>query len=340
MEEQRDVKTHPDLTANGQGTVNDQASAWIMKLMSGSATEEDAEALQRWRRQSPAHRLAFAEAKLLWDALGPAANDVARRMKPSGEMPGAVAATVRPAPRIGRRAFIGGALAASVATVGYVGSKPPYRFWSSFNELVADYRTGVGEQQKLTLADDVSLVLNTQTSIDLKRVPSGSRAIELISGEAAISAKVSGSFDVIAADGWAKSTVGRFNMRRDGATVRVMCLEGLVEVGCRDQVVTIPPGHQVTYDGLGLQPVKAVDLSIATAWQRGQLIFRHEPLARVVEEVNRYRPGRIVLLNDKLGERDVVATFQLSRIGEVAEHLARTFGANIRSLPGGVVLLS
>jgi transmembrane sensor len=59
-----------------------------------------------------------------------------------------------------------------------------------------------------------------------------------------------------------------------------------------------------------------------------------------VQELNRYRPGKIVLLNDRLGERDVVATFQLSRIDEAVVNLAQTFSARLRRLPGGMVLLS
>jgi transmembrane sensor len=205
---------------------------------------------------------------------------------------------------------------------------------------LADYRTGTGEQRQVALADDASLLLNTQTSVDVRPSAPGLRRIELIAGEAAISATASMAFDVVAAGGRAMASLARFDMRRDGATVRVTCLEGIVNVGQRDQSVTVPAAHQVVYDSSGLKPVLPVDLTVATAWQRGQLIFRHEPFARVVEEMNRYRPGRIILLNDKLGERDVVVTFHLSRIDEAVESLAKAFGAHTRFLPGGMVLLS
>ncbi len=58
--------------------VKDQAMVWITRLASGHATEADAEALRRWRDASAAHRQAFAEAKLLWEVLGPAAEDAQR----------------------------------------------------------------------------------------------------------------------------------------------------------------------------------------------------------------------------------------------------------------------
>jgi transmembrane sensor len=329
---------HPRSTVNGQNAAKDQAMAWVVRLASGTATTEDAEALRRWRGENPLHRQAFAEAKLLWEALGAAAEEVAPRLQASGSVVGPAA----PARLIGRRALIGGALAASAASVGYVGSRPPFRLWPSIGELRADYRTLTGEQRQVVLSNDVSLFLNTQTSIGLGSTSPGAREIELISGETAIFANgaSSESFDVVAAGGRATATIARFNMRRDSATVRVTCLDGDVTVERSEKSVTVPPGHQVTYDEkLGLHEVAPIDLAVATAWQKGQLIFRHEPLARVVEEVNRYRPGRIVLINEELGQRDVVATFHLDRIDEVVDHLSRAFGARTRSLPGGVVLL-
>jgi transmembrane sensor len=193
----------------------------------------------------------------------------------------------------------------------------------------------------VALSNDVSLILNTQTSVGVSSASSGSRAIELISGETAISANATdaGPFDVIAAGGRARATVARFDMRRDDTAVRVTCLDGGVRVEQGDRSVTVPPGHQVGYDALGLQEVAPIDLAVATAWQKGQLIFRHEPLSHVIDEVNRYRRGRIILIDQQLGQRDVVATFRLDRIGEVVEHLTQAFNARARTLPGGVVLL-
>ncbi|MCA6106740.1 FecR family protein [Bradyrhizobium cenepequi] len=326
--------------SDGGQALTDQATAWVMLLLSGNATTDDVEALQRWRQQSPAHARAFAEAKLLWEALGPAAGDVARRMDHSGNLSAARGATRTVAGHIGRRALIGGALAASVAAVGYLGSRPPFRLWPSIEEMRASYRTGTGEQRQLALSDDVSLILNTQTSVGVRAASEGSREMELIAGEAVITTKSAGPFVVYAADGLATSTVARFVIRRDGTTVRVTCLDGTVDVGRDGRFATVPAGHCVFYGAHGLQQVAPVDLSVATAWQHGQLVFRHESLARVIEEVNRYRPGRIVLLNEKLAERDVVATFHLSRIDDAVEHLARAFGARVRSLPAGIVLLS
>jgi transmembrane sensor len=62
-----------------EDTVKDQATAWVMRLTSGQATAEDAAALRRWRDKSALHRQAFADAKLFWETLEPAAKEIALR---------------------------------------------------------------------------------------------------------------------------------------------------------------------------------------------------------------------------------------------------------------------
>ena len=334
MEDRAGTDMQTDHRPSIEDTVKDQAMAWVMRLTSGRATAEDAAALSRWRDGSALHRQAFAEAKLLWETLEPAAKEIALRS--------AGRADLHSYRVIGRRALIGGALAASAAAVGYFGAKPPLNLWPSIDELRSDYRTGTGEQRQLALTNDVSLLLNTQTSIDVRSLTMDFRSIELVAGEAAITANAptAAPFIVMAAGGRARATAARFDIRRDGTIVRVTSRDGDVEVGQNDRSVTVPSGHQVTYDGRNLGAVSPVELAVATAWQHGMLIFRHEPLKRVVAEVNRYRPGRIIVLDDKLGSRDVVASFHLDRIDEVVDHMVQAFDAHATFLPGGVVLLS
>jgi ferric-dicitrate binding protein FerR (iron transport regulator) len=44
------------------------------------------------------------------------------------------------------------------------------------------------------------------------------------------------------------------------------------------------------------------------------LVFHDAPLARVIDEINRYRPGVLVLLNPSLGRRKVQARFTLAQL--------------------------
>jgi ferric-dicitrate binding protein FerR (iron transport regulator) len=49
-----------------------EAIAWLLRLTSGQATVEDADAFKRWHGQSPDHAAAWSKAVRLWRALGPA----------------------------------------------------------------------------------------------------------------------------------------------------------------------------------------------------------------------------------------------------------------------------
>ena len=49
-----------------------EAITWLLRLTSGQATIEDADAFKRWHAQSPDHAAAWSEAVRLWRTLGPA----------------------------------------------------------------------------------------------------------------------------------------------------------------------------------------------------------------------------------------------------------------------------
>ena len=92
----------PGRRKGGRASHDRDARNWLLTLTSGAATEADAEAFRAWLRADPGHEAAFAEQKRLWQALGPAVREEA-----------AARATTRRPPLSGRRAFLGGAVAAS-----------------------------------------------------------------------------------------------------------------------------------------------------------------------------------------------------------------------------------
>ncbi|GGF37228.1 sigma factor regulator VreR [Aliidongia dinghuensis] len=314
-----------------------EAYAWLARLTSGDATAADAAAFDRWRTTSPAHGEAFSEAKLLWKVMRPAA-EVAMSQR-GDAVPGMAFGRTN---RWHRRAFLGGAAAASVASVAYLAVRPPLGLWSSVAELSSDYRTGTGEQKRIALADSISVQLNTRTSLSLGSAMPGADHIELVSGEAAIATGVSlpRPLVVTAGDGRVTARRATFNIRYLDASACVTCQDGEVTVERRGSSVTLQPLQQVSYSTEGLDQVVAIDASVVTAWQQGLLIFRHAPLADVVAEVNRYRRGRIILMNDALGHRLVFANFRIDRIEEVVPRLQAAFSLRTTNLPGDIVLLS
>ena len=318
-----------------QQELNRQAVVWLCRLTSGDATVADAAELRRWRSQSPAHAAAFAAARQLWKDLEPAGRNV-RLREEAPPLPSLV----------GRRAFIGGGLMAASAAGIYAVARPPLSLWPSYSELTADYRTEAGEQRNVMLSDAVSIHMNTRTSIAIESSNANTDKIELIAGEASFStARRSGrAFAVRAADRWITGEAAQFDvcyLRAPVAPfVRVTCLSGEVRVERAGEVTTVPGGRRLRYDTRTVAPLELIDTEVASAWQRGLLIFRFTPLSDVVEEVNRYRPGRIIVMSTALGRMPVSGRFRIDNLEEILTRIEQAFGAKVRSLPGGVVLLS
>ena len=241
--------------------------------------------------------------------------------------------------RLSRRMVLGGAIAAAGA--GYAIIRPPLGLWPSLQELSADYRTAKGEQRKVAVAPDVSLELNTQTSVALRSAQSETE-VELISGEASIEAAraASNPFILLAANGRISATRAAFNVRCLDGVVTATCLTGAIDVARDGKTARLQKAEQISYSPAGLQASVPVDPAQIIAWQAGLLIFRDRPLTNVVDEVNRYRSGKIIVTNENLRRRIVNGTFRIDKLEDFVAQVQQLFGAQVRYLPGGVVLLS
>lgn len=221
-----------------------------------------------------------------------------------------------------------GALAASAALVMVHISVP-----GGFAGLSADYHTAVGEQRRVDLREGISLELNTQTRISRRE-----QGIELLEGE--VEVQVAQPLTVQAGAGWLSASQARFNVRNTDHSVCVTCIEGWLAVEVQGRSVRLDSGRQLTYDAAGLGPVVTVDTEAVIAWREQVLVFNNATLDTVIDEINRYRPGMLVLLNRELGKRRVQARFSLEQLPGVALLIRDAYGAKCTELPGGVVLLS
>jgi transmembrane sensor len=319
-----------------------EAVAWVQKLESGEATADDIEALKRWCAQSPVNALAFVEAKRVWgkvSAAGRALHD------PEQDLVAELDALGRQRRLTNRRMILGGGAAVLAVASVYGAISPPFGLWPSLSELDADYRTGTGEQRNVTFANNVAISLNTQTSLAIRPAHGVEDRIELISGEAAFATSRTGrSFAVLAASGKTTAEAGRFDIRYtttgDFSPVSVTCFEGAVRIENRNEVTDLGAGQRVHYDAAGFGQIAAVDPAVASDWQRGIVEFRGTPLAKAVEEINRYRPGRIILMNAMLGEKQLSGRFRIDQMDKVLLQLEQALDAKLRRLPGGIVLVS
>lgn len=317
-----------------------QAEAWWVRLHSGRATRADADAFREWATHSTAHAQAWREVMRTWSALDPLlAEEAVRQASRAGAFSwrGLSAALTLQSP--GRRAFLGGAVAASVAA-GVMAVDPPLGLWPSVGDLTADYRTATGEQRQVALAQGISVRMNTQTFINRIGADASPRGVVLVAGEAEIVANGASDFLVETGGGRLMARAARFNIRHTGPQVCVTCLDGRVTVSVNGEQRSLEAGRQVTYDRAGLQEVVRADEASVSTWRTGVLSFDRMPLAEVIEEINRYRPGKVFLRNEELGRTLVRMQLNLRSIDNAPVMIRELYGARMRSLPGGIVVLS
>ncbi|WP_233290839.1 FecR family protein [Shinella sp. PSBB067] len=298
-----------------------EATAWVVRLTSGTATAEDADALRIWRARSSEHERAFREVKRLWNNLGPALADKRR-----------------PVPLVGRRSFLAaGGVAASAAGAAFILSD--LGFLPPVNRLLADYTTAVGEQKSIALPDGSTAVLDGKSAL-VMGYTEDARHLSLTAGAAVF--EVEGAdprpFVVSAADGKSTLSSGTLSLAHAVDEVSVECIQGTVEVDCQASI-TLMKGEGVVYSSAGLGQKATAEVETAAAWRKGLLVFNDRPLGDVVADLNRHRRGKVMLASNALGSRRVSGVFHLDRPQEILAHFENALHIRSVSLVGGIVLL-
>ncbi|WP_233839117.1 FecR family protein [Paraburkholderia sp. ZP32-5] len=322
-----------------------QAQAWLVRLRSGRATRDDAQAFQRWCDEHPDHARVARVLSRTWTQLGVVAGEVRAEQRAADRAADARAARAL-VPRPARRAFVGFAVAAGASWLAF---RPPMQLWPALGDFASDYRTETGEQRQVALSAHVVVEMNTQTRIDLLRthdMSDGQHGIDLLAGEAEVVASAPAlgvtALPVVvkAGSGRLQASAARFDVRRTGDNVCVTCVSGELAFEHPRGQLTLSASQQLMYDDRNVRPVSRVDAGMVTAWRRGVLMFKDAPLTDVVEEINRYRPGRLILNNAGLKDARVHAQFALARLDDAIDLICRITGAHAVRLPGRVVLFT
>ncbi|AKI61478.1 FecR family protein [Pandoraea apista] len=317
-----------------------QAMAWVRRMASGEMTHADGEALREWARRDPSHAKALANARRQWQHLTHAAHQ-------SASAAAACAATARPVapPRSAGRGFnprrrwwLAGTAGAFATAAGVAAISVPLGLWQGAAALHADYRTGTGEQRIVALAGNVSVEMNTRTSLALRT--GSTSGIDLLGGEAAVdTTRTSAPFVIVAGAGRTIAHRARVEVRNVAQKVCVTCIDGVAEVVHTAGRVQLRARQQLVYDERALQSLVNVGEAEMPAWRDGYLRFAEVPLGEVIDEINRYRPGKVVLMNDKLAARPVTGRFAIRSLDVALGQIERSLQLSAHTLPGGIVLL-
>lgn len=314
--------------------IEQRAAEWIARLDGGPLGDDEKLALRLWLEEDPDHRAAFEEASATWRDLsllrhdpGPLRDLVPRRRRLSAAQ---------------RTARIGAVAGILLLATGLA----RFQFGDPWLLLAADHRTEPGEVRTVMLPDGSTAELGPASAIAL-RFGAAERRVELLAGEAFFAAQPRSPSEprpfVVEAQGGSTTALGtQFMVERDAGGVDVLAVEHQITVALHmdGQSVVLSPGQEVGYGGgAGLGPVREREVAVATAWRRGMLVFSGARLGEVVNTLNRYRRGRIIILDRTLADRRVSGVFATNDLGDAIETITAELGIGSRSIYPFVTVL-
>lgn len=290
------------LPPSRDSSVDRIALGWIIRLTSGTAQPEDIAAARAWCDEQPAHKEAFVEARRLWQLTGQLNPPVQRRTYKRYWQFASAAVLV---------------LGLSVLLVRQ-------------NAWDADYHTARGEQRRIELADGSHILLDSDSAVDVQLTASG-RNIVLRKGEAlfVVTPDPQRPFSVQAGDLNATALGTVYAVSRMDSNTYVTVARGQVKVEAPSGAAVLEAGTRIAQGTQGLGAKQSVNVTNALAWQHGRLVFDMTPLADVLKQVERYRPGFIHAADEHVANLKVSGTFQLDRLEEGVESLAQAFSLDV-----------
>jgi transmembrane sensor len=327
-----------------------EAAAWIARLHGEDRTAPVEAGFQRWLAANPDHRAAFDMANDIWAG--------------AEHLPKPPTPTFVRWPKAGLVVTLPRALAAA-ALVAIVA------IGVSLYSRDAGLATRVGEQRNLTLEDGTRISLNTASRVHV-RYDRTARRVELDEGEAyfEVAKRPRWPFIVIAGG---KQVVARgtaFLVRRDEDSLAVTLVEGKVIVGPAGETVasiptasgstagtsessnivghrrgavtaadvTLVPGQRLTFADHEQPRLDRPPLERVIAWQRGQIILDHTPLADAVAEMNRYSRVTLKIEEPEARRAEVTGIFRIGDSHSFAQAVAETYHLEVADRGGQIVL--
>ncbi len=343
---------------NGMSREDDSALYWLARHRLKLMTKRDEASFEAWMRD-PANALAYRDAEAGVEDFGAIASDEdVRTMRKA-------ALAMGPAPRrisVPLRLVAASAAIAMGAGIWFTIARPAGdisplativagRDQSPADAAARRYVTKIGERSRFTLDDGSIVSLNTNSVLEVAFTP-GRRDVRLLQGEGLFQvAKNKDRPFVVTAGGLRTTAVGTaFDVRVDRGRVRIVLTAGRVVVdsvraaGAPGNLpamdpISLQPGEQLATDETHAVVVSAADVEQATSWRQGQLIFRDEPLASALAEMNRYTRDQIIVEDPKIANLRVSGVFSTARPENFLAAMTAFYPLEVRRPAQGAVIL-
>lgn len=330
--------------------INRQACEWIAKMHDDELSEEEYARFKAWMSKSPEHRAEIRRMAQRWDELNVLTllGVPSEREKPL---------------KLSNRHFVNSGLKMGMVAAAFfvmaIFMWPQAPIGVSGVSSVQSYSTAIGEQRKVILPDNSTVLLNTQSQFNIAYT-GAYRDIYLVQGEAhfEVLPNVARPFRVFAGKSKVRAVGTAFSVYLKKQTVEVTVTDGSVEIDSIRELIEdnsyvtgiensknssiVHAGQAAEFDQLeGTVETKTLpENAHIPSWHHGELKFSGEPLEQVVEEISRYTPLSIVILDSELRDLRVGGRFTVGETQKMLEALEGGFGINVEYINVNLVHLT
>jgi len=315
-----------------QHQAEQQAILWQAKLSSDLLSDRKRREFEDWLAECPENAVAWQAVNSFWTGLdGLTLADIGAE---SGEVLAFSRANASKPPR--RTFKTGLALAASLLLTLSIA-------YQQLDFYLADYRSATGQQRQIALADGSTVLLNTASAVSVD-FSEQQRLLTLHRGEAffKVAADSKRPFVVKTDVGEVRALGTAFDVKLQDQQASVTVFEHAVKVTSASGEIKerLAEAEQLLFSADSISPPTHVSLQRAAAWHQQRMVFQDKPLAEVVAELNRYHPGKIVMVGDALKNLPITGVFGIADTDVALQSIEQSLPVKVRKITDHLVLLS
>lgn len=322
--------------------IDSEAADWLTLLDRGDLSKNDRQALKQWLAQDPEHAVALNTMATMWREMDFVLNDQHEEAL--------VSSPFWERFTFGRMAAV--ATMCLVCTLGVM-------LWSNLY-VPTEYTvrtTEIGGQHLQTFSDGSTAHLNTNSVIEAEFTREA-RIVRLMQGEALfdVAHDPSRPFIVYVGNRAVQAIGTTFVVRIESENIHVAVTDGQVQLSKREkatdevlqpepqEVVLVSKGEGVKVNNKAPlpkpQPIADEELSRQLSWSRGQLVFDNERLEKVIKEVSRYVPNKIIIEDPELRDVRISGRFALGDTDALLEAIEVSLSIQTKHVKNQEIRLS
>lgn len=356
-------------------TIENEAATWLIRLDREQPLDADEkQAFTEWLNRSPAHRQELVEQNKFWSnhdltkMLLPKAEEIKQSQSDTAKQSFWQRLIPMPAKQVALTMF-------TVTAIGLLSLVLPN---DTLLETNGVYATVIGEQKTQELADGSVIELNTNSEVEVK-FDDEFRNIRLVKGEAhfIVAKNKDKPFRVYAKQGRVQAVGTEFSIKINPDEIGVLVTEGRVALaalaqqstqaaktaltgikpdpfvkGFSKQMTLLDAGQRAvlkpfdSFKSLTSESVSIDNLSDqdymqeGQAWRDGWLVFSGESLEQVVNEIRRYSPVTIDIVEPEIKQLSIGGRFKIGDIDGVMLALENNFGIKVVKISSSHIELS